>query len=83
VFTGLRPGEKLHEALIASDEWQEQVSAHGVVAAASAPRGLGDLHETMERLALLAREGADDAVRGELFSFVTPAVETAERAVAS
>jgi FlaA1/EpsC-like NDP-sugar epimerase len=75
VFTGLRPGEKLHEALVASDEWQEQLSAASVTAAVSAPRGLGELHETMERLAMLAREGADDAVRGELFAFVSPAMD--------
>lgn len=83
VFTGLRPGEKLHEALIASYEWREADPADGVIAVASQPRGLGELHEAMERLAMLAREGDDVAVREELFAAVaeTAGAET-ERAIA-
>jgi O-antigen biosynthesis protein WbqV len=68
VFTGLRPGEKLHEQLVASDEWREADPAPGVIAAASPPRGLSELHEIMERLCLLAREGADAALVEMLFA---------------
>jgi FlaA1/EpsC-like NDP-sugar epimerase len=73
VFTGLRPGEKLHESLIASDEQEEAGPADGLIAAQSPPRGLGELHELMERLALLAREGAEAELTAELFAAVATA----------
>jgi FlaA1/EpsC-like NDP-sugar epimerase len=82
VFTGLRPGEKLHEALVASYEWREADPADGVIAVASPPRGLAELHGAMERLALLAREGDDAAVREELFAIVAETASETERAVA-
>jgi O-antigen biosynthesis protein WbqV len=81
VYTGLRPGEKLHEALIAADEWRERDPAPGVMAAASEPRSLGELHEVMDRLALLARQGADEAIVAELFDAIAAPVEE-ERAIA-
>ena len=71
-FTGLRPGEKLHELLIGADEWREADPAPNVTAVASTPRGLGELHEVMERLCMLAREGADDAVIDALFDAIIP-----------
>jgi len=67
VFTGLRPGEKLHEALIGADEWRDDDPAANVIAVGSPARGLAELHEIMERLVLLAREGADSVVTRELF----------------
>jgi O-antigen biosynthesis protein WbqV len=82
-FTGLRPGEKLHEALIASDEWREADLAPGAITVASAPHGLADVRERIERLAMLARQGADEAVREALFAAVaTPpkASDSEERA---
>ncbi len=68
VFTGLRPGEKLHEALVGREEWREADPAGNVIAVASPPRGLAELNEIMERLCLLAREGADAAVAEALFA---------------
>lgn len=82
VFTGLRPGEKLHERLVASDEWRESDPAPGVIAAASAPRGLADVHAIMERLVMLAREGADEAVAAELFAALAQDAPAEERAAA-
>ena len=69
-FTGLRAGEKLHEALIASDEWREDDLAPGAITVASAPHGLADVRERIERLAMLARQGADEAVREALFAAI-------------
>lgn len=72
-FVGLRPGEKLHEQLVARDEWREPDPAPGVIAAGSAPRGLADLRERIARLEMLAGEGADAAVAEELFAAIAPA----------
>ncbi|MBX9746758.1 MAG: polysaccharide biosynthesis protein [Hyphomonadaceae bacterium] len=72
VFTGLRPGEKLHESLIAADERRASDPSPGVMAATSAPRSLSELIAAIERLRLLARRGAKDALRHELFVAVSP-----------
>lgn len=72
-FVGLRPGEKLHERLVAADEWREPDPAPGVMAAASRPRGLAELDEIVDRLALLACAGADAEVVAALFAAVAPA----------
>lgn len=82
VITGLRPGEKMHEALIASTEWREADPAEGVNAVASPPRGLSELLTSIERLALLAREGADEALREELFAAIAEAAPAARAAAA-
>lgn len=81
VFTGLRPGEKLHEALIGAEEWRQADPAPGVIAAASAPRPLNELHTRMRRLAELARDGQADAVKRELFAAIGAACETRALAV--
>lgn len=83
VFTGLRPGEKLHELLVAEDEWREPSPAPNVIAAASTPRGLAEIQEIMDRLALLARQGAEQEITQELFAAIAPAGAAAERAAAS
>jgi len=80
-FTGLRPGEKLHEVLVARDEWLEEMLSPGVITVGSPARGLADVLEVMERLALLARQNANDEARTELFAAVALAgAAEAERA---
>jgi len=67
-FVGMRPGEKLHEQLIADDEETGPCPAPGVMAALSRPRGLPELLEIMDKLTALAGEGADEAVAETLFA---------------
>jgi len=76
VFTGLRPGEKMHEQLVASHEWPETDAESGVIAALSQPRSLAELHDLIEQLALFARQGADDEVREALFAAIGVSEET-------
>lgn len=68
VFTGLRLGEKLHEALIGAEEWREEDPASNVIAVGSHARELEELHALMDRLVALARDGADEKVARELFA---------------
>lgn len=79
--TGLRPGERLHEFFVGAEEWRGPSPAEGVISIAAPPRGLADLQEAMERLALLARAGDDAQVRAELFAAVAPLRQ--DRAVAA
>lgn len=81
VFTGLRPGEKLHEQLIASDELSDASLCEGVIAASSEPRAFSELSDVMERVTLMARQGADAGVAEALFAAVASPRIT-ERAVA-
>lgn len=67
-FTGLRPGEKLHEALVAAGEWREADPAPGVNAVASAPRTLANVLADLEALVALARDGANEKIAAELFA---------------
>ncbi len=80
VFTRLRPGEKLHEQLVARDEWPLNDARDGVIAVMSQPRGLPELHEAMARLASLAREGADEELRNALFAAIALSEDESELA---
>lgn len=82
VFNGLRPGEKLHELLVAPDEWREPDPAPGVMAAASAPRSLGELDDLMRHLAVLAEAGEDEAVAGIMLAAVAPLADDETQAIA-
>lgn len=81
-FTGLRPGEKLHERLVAGDEWRESDPVAGVIAAASASRELAEIHAIMDRLTALALEGDDFEVAAELFAALAPVKAARARAAA-
>lgn len=70
VVTGLRPGERLHEALISANERVVGEAAGGVTAVSASPRGLNDLQAAFDRLLFLANEGADTKVVAELFAAV-------------
>ena len=80
-ITGLRPGEKLHEALVASDEWREADPAPGVIAVASPARSLADVCASMDALVALAGEGANEKIGAALFAAVDSGV-AASRATA-
>ncbi|MCX7359216.1 MAG: polysaccharide biosynthesis protein [Alphaproteobacteria bacterium] len=70
IYTGLRPGEKLHEALVASDEWQEADPAPGVIAVASPARAFSDVSAVMAELTALARDGANEKIAAALFDAI-------------
>lgn len=81
VFTGLRPGEKLHEALIAAGEWREPDPALGVIAVASPPQSFDAVSVSIARLTALAREGANEKIAAALFAAISAeAGETRARA---
>jgi len=67
-FVGMRPGEKLHEQLISASETAAPCGVDGVQAALSAPRGLAELGEIMDRLIMLAQAGDGEAVVETLFA---------------
>lgn len=67
-FVGMRPGEKLHEQLISTSETAAPCGVDGVQAALSAPRGLAELGENMDRLIMLAQAGDGEAVVETLFA---------------
>jgi O-antigen biosynthesis protein WbqV len=79
VFTGLRPGEKLHELLVASGEWREADPAPGVIAVASPPRALADVMQVIEQLTALAREGDNDKIAPALFAAIGAAAPAEAR----
>jgi FlaA1/EpsC-like NDP-sugar epimerase len=65
-YTGLRPGEKLHESLVAQGE-QALPSRHPQIlrAVSRVPAGV-DVETLVAALVALARAGGDDAIRAEL-----------------
>jgi O-antigen biosynthesis protein WbqV len=71
-IVGLRPGEKLHERLVADDEWREPDPAPSVIAVGSRPHDVAALREGIARLGECARNGDDQAVVAELFAAIAP-----------
>jgi FlaA1/EpsC-like NDP-sugar epimerase len=73
-YTGLRPGEKLHESLVARGE-SAVPSRHPHILRAVSPTPSGlDLDAGVETLARLAAAGADEAIRAELARLIPDAV---------
>lgn len=70
-FTGLRPGEKLHEALVAAGEWREADPAPGVNAVGSAARALPAVLTALDGLVALARDGANERIAATLFDAIS------------
>jgi FlaA1/EpsC-like NDP-sugar epimerase len=80
VFTGLRAGEKLHEALIATGEWREPDPAVGVIAVGSPPQALDAVSEAIDCLTAFASNGANEKIAAALFAAIS-ADEAAESRV--
>jgi FlaA1/EpsC-like NDP-sugar epimerase len=70
VFTGLRPGEKLHEKLMSDDEARSaRVVSEGIVAV-SGPQPPDDLDERLDDLATAAAAADRDRIRSLLLGLV-------------
>ena len=79
-YTGLRPGEKLHESLVARGE-EAVASRHPhILRAVSRPPAGVDLDAVIAGLTRMAEEGDEDGVRAEL-ARVIPDAEFPARAV--
>jgi FlaA1/EpsC-like NDP-sugar epimerase len=78
VFTGIRPGEKLHESLFGPDEAQA-VSAHEkiLVSRNGHAVGLQDLDEAIGRLERLARQQREADIL-EVFQYILPDYRAAQ-----
>ena len=71
IYTGLRPGEKLHEELFSELEEMIPSAADGVQLAKSTTVPLDDLQTRLLRLITALHQGVDDAhARAELHGFV-------------
>jgi FlaA1/EpsC-like NDP-sugar epimerase len=81
-YTGLRPGEKLHESLVAAGE-EAVASRHPQILRATSrvPPGV-DVDDVVVSLTRLAAAGDDDAIRAEL-ARVIPDADFPARAVST
>jgi FlaA1/EpsC-like NDP-sugar epimerase len=82
-FTGLRPGEKLHEALMA--EGEEAVASRHAHILRTAPKlpPRAALEAALEKLEVLARAGDGEAIRAELSRVIGDAGWTGENSAAA
>ncbi|HXV12884.1 MAG TPA: nucleoside-diphosphate sugar epimerase/dehydratase [Candidatus Krumholzibacteria bacterium] len=72
-FTGLRPGEKLHESLVAEGEETIASRHENILRTASRVPPRAELDAALETLATLAAAGDDDAIRAELARIIADA----------
>jgi FlaA1/EpsC-like NDP-sugar epimerase len=79
VFTGARPGEKLHEELFLPQERYERTGHHKIFIATSASNAApARLDETINRLAVAAQHRRDDEIRW-LFRELVPEFQAIPR----
>jgi len=72
-FTGLRPGEKLREDLVAEGETAQATSSGAVVAVTSPLASLASVEARLEHIVRLARTGDSAGVRAALKAATAPA----------
>lgn len=65
-YTGLRPGEKLHEELFHTSETLQKTQYENILLASSRPIAIEELNHALEGLFAVGHEGNDSAVRQEL-----------------
>lgn len=76
-FTGLRPGEKMSEQLIADEEQVSHIVSEEIHAVSGPRRDLRALEQEIDRLIGLARAGQDDRVRSLLHHMVAAIADSA------
>ena len=80
IFTGIRPGEKLHETLFYSDEVQTRTAHEKIMVAQNGyDRAAGDLEEVINHLEQLAHAQSESEIMA-VFKQVLPDYRTAEAA---
>jgi O-antigen biosynthesis protein WbqV len=72
-FTGLRPGEKLHEALVAEGEETIASGHEHILKTTSRVPPRAALDASLETLVSLAAAGDDDGIRAELARVIADA----------
>ncbi len=83
VYTGLRPGEKLHEELFAASEELMPSAADGVKLAKSPTLELASLKQSLTQLTSMLQAGTDESAAIEILTQLVPEFQREDMLVAT